>query len=86
VQPRGSLTNRLHEHALPAPPVKFAIENLLPRAKFQFAIGYRDNDLTAHDLSFEMRVGIVLTRSIVLILADRLVRGRLFQPDFVIAQ
>ena len=72
-----SLTDNFHQHALFASPIE---------PKVELSIGDRDDDLAAHDLAFEMRVGVVLASSVVLVLADRLVWSQPFKPDFVIVQ
>ncbi len=42
--------------------VEFAVEDLLPRAEIEFAFGDRDDDVAAHDLTLEMRIGVVFAR------------------------
>ncbi len=39
--------------------VEFAVEDLFPRAEVEFVGGDRDHNFTAHNLPFEMRVGVV---------------------------
>ena len=72
-----------HQHPLFPPPVKFAVENLLPRAEMEFARRDRNHHLTAHDLPLQMRVGIVLI-AVVAVLAGRGVGSQPLQPDFVV--
>ena len=68
-----------------APPaVELAVEDLLPRAEVELAVGDRDDDFAAHDLALEVRVGVVLAGAVVVVGAGRLVRRELFQPDFVV--
>ena len=43
------LADDFYENPLAPEPVEFAVENLLPRAKVELAIGYRHHDLAAHD-------------------------------------
>ena len=78
------LSNDLDQHPLSSSPIKLAVENLLPRAKVEAAIGDRYHHLAAHNLSLEVCVGIVLASAVVPVFADRLVRGQFFQPVIVI--
>jgi len=57
---------------------------LLPRTQVEFSVGDRDDHLSAHDLAFEVGVGIVFAGSVVVVLRRRRVRGQFFEPDFVI--
>jgi hypothetical protein len=56
----------------------------LPCAKVPAAVGHRRHHLAAHYLPLQVRVGIVLAGAVVLVLADRRVRGPALQPLFVI--
>ncbi len=78
--------NYLHQHSFSASAVKFAIENLFPGAEIQFAAGYCHNDFPAHDLPFEVGIGIILAGSIMIVLRRRIVRGQFIEPDLVIMQ
>jgi hypothetical protein len=78
------LSDDFHQHALPAPSVELAVENLFPRAEVQFAFGDRDDDFPAHDLTFEMGVSVVFASTVVSIRGSRLVRSEFFQPLLVI--
>jgi hypothetical protein len=49
-------------------PSNSPVEDLFPGTKIKFSIRDCDDDFTTHYLSFEMRIGIVFTCSIVLIL------------------
>jgi|GEM_PF-4269764 len=40
----------LHQHPLFSPPVKFAVENLFPRAEIKFSVRHRNGHLSPHDL------------------------------------
>ena len=75
-----------YQHAFAATAIKFAVENLFPRAKVEFAIRNGDNNLTAHDLTFHVRVGVVLARAVMMILRCRLVWREFFKPDIIIVQ
>ena len=76
----GSLPNNLHQHPLPPPPLKLAVEDLLPRAEIQLALGDGDDHLAAHDLAFHVGVGVVLPGAVVVALRGRGVGGELLQP------
>lgn len=83
---RPSLANDFDQGAFAPAPVKFAIENLFPRPEIELALGDGDHDLTPHDLTLQMRVGVVLPGAVVLVVRDRFMRGQSFQPDLVILQ
>jgi hypothetical protein len=70
--------------ALAAAAVKFAVEDLLPRPEIEFAFGDGDDDFAAHDLAFEVRVGVVFPGAVVLILRDGFVGRQALQPDFIV--
>ena len=65
----------LHESAFPAATIKFAVKNLLPRAEVQFAFRDCYHNPTAHHLTLQMRIGVVLACPIMVVLRDRFVRG-----------
>src|SRR5262249_44140621 len=50
----------LDQHSLGPPAVELAVEDLLPRAEVELALGYRHHDLAAHDLALVVGVGVVL--------------------------
>ena len=54
------LADDLDEDALLAPAVELAVEDLLPGPEVQLSRGHRNHHFTAHDLTLNMRVGIVL--------------------------
>jgi hypothetical protein len=58
-RPPASLSNHLHQHALRPSPVEFSLKDLLPGAEVEFAGGDGDDDFAAHDLPFEVGVGVV---------------------------
>ena len=43
-------TNDLDQHPLPPAPVELAVEDPLPRAKVETAVGHRHHNFAAHDL------------------------------------
>src|SRR5262249_43272899 len=53
--------------------VELPVENLLPRAKIEFALGNGDDNFASHHLSFYVRIGIVFAGIVVAILLDRFV-------------
>src|SRR5713101_5992140 len=63
----GLLSSYLDQHSLPPSPVEFAVQNLFPRPEIEFAFGDCDDDFAAHDLTFEMGIGVVFAGAIVLI-------------------
>ena len=76
--------NSFDQHAFSAAAIEFAVEDLFPRSEIESALGDRDYDFAAHDLAFEVSVGVVFTRAIMLIGGSGGVRRKLFQPDLVI--
>ena len=78
---RGLLADDLHQHALRPAAVEFAVENLLPRAEVELAVGDGDHDFAAHDLPLQVGVGVVLAGAVVAVVrADRGRTERAFQP------
>jgi hypothetical protein len=71
------LTYDLGQHPLPPPAVKLPVKDPLPGAKIETAVGYRDDDLAAHYLPFQMRVRVILAGAVVPVLLDRRVRRQL---------
>lgn len=85
LNPRGGteplLANDLNQHSLRTPAVKFPVKNLLPWSEIEFAVSDGDDHLSAHDLTFVVGVGIVLTGPVMGISGRRGVEGRkLLQP------
>ena len=81
---RAFLPYDLDQHPLPPPPVKFAVEDPLPRAKIEAAIGHRHDYLAPHDLAFHMSVSVVLTGVIVPVLTDGGMRRQFLKPLFIV--
>src|SRR5208283_715937 len=80
-----SLADDFHQHALGATPVEFAVEHLLPRTEVEPAGGDGDDDFAAHDLALQMRVGVILTGTVVPVgLWRGIERRELFQPSLVV--
>jgi len=48
LSPVPSFSNYLHQHPLSAAAIKFAVENLFPRAEVELAFCNRDDNFTAH--------------------------------------
>ena len=78
-----SLADDFHQHALATQAVEFAVENLLPRAEVEAAVGHGNHNLPAHNAAFEVGVGVVL-RTIVTVLVVRFFRRELLKPLFEI--
>ncbi len=81
---RALLSDYFDQDALLSSSVEFAIENLFPRPEIQFIRRDCDDDFTAHDLTFEVGVGVVFTGAIGSIGVRRGVRRQFFQPRLVI--
>jgi hypothetical protein len=79
-----STADDLDQHPLPPPAVKFAVEDPLPGAKIEPAVGHRNHNFAAHHLPLQVRVCIVLASAIVLVLADGRVGSQSPQPLFIV--
>src|SRR5262245_5667715 len=77
-------SDNFHQHPFTPPAVELAVEDLLPRAKIEFALGNGDDNFPPHHLSFYVRIGIVFAGIVVAILLDWFMRRQFFQPDAVI--
>jgi hypothetical protein len=75
------LPDDFDQNPLLPPAIKLAVEDLLPRAEVELALCDGNNYLPPHDLPFQMTIGIIFT-SIVSILRNRFVWGKLFEPYF----
>ncbi len=75
-----SFPDQLHQNPFSAPPIKLTVKNLFPGPKIETPLRDRDHDLAAHDLTFEVRIAIVLPGLIVAIPTERLMGGKFFQP------
>src|SRR5262249_27541215 len=64
--------------------IEFAVEDSFPWSEIEFAVGNRDDNLTAHDLALEMGVGVVFACPIVSIGVRWSVRSKFFQPCLVV--
>jgi hypothetical protein len=64
----------LDQHSLFSSAVEFAVENLFPRAEIQFAFGDRNDNFAAHDLTLQVRIGVVFAGAVVSIGVRRRVR------------
>ena len=63
--------------------VEFTVKDLFPGAEVQLASGDGHDYLAAHDLPFEMGIGIVFV-AVMAILLDRFMGRQTFQPLFVV--
>src|SRR4029077_9221775 len=81
----ASLPDDLDEHALLAPAIELAVEDLLPRTEVERAAGDGDDDLAAHDLALVVRVAVVFAGAIVVIAFRTRVEGReLLEPAGIV--
>src|SRR6266550_5454027 len=69
------LPNYLHQYSLSSTAIKLAIEDLLPWAKVQLTVRDSHNHFATHHLSLDVSIGIVFTRQIVMVRAQRFVWG-----------
>ena len=60
-------SNYFNQHPFPPAAVKLTIKDLLPGAEVQAASGYGDYHFPSHDLSFEVGIPVILTRSVVMV-------------------
>ncbi len=58
--------------------------DLVPLAEVRLPFGHGDHDLAAHDLSLDVRVGVVFPGVVVPVLAAGLVRRHLLQPAVIV--
>src|SRR5439155_23465242 len=71
-RPRArSLPDDLHHHPLLPPPVELGVEDLLPRAEVELPLRDRQDHLVVDQRALQVRVGVVLTRLVVAIVARR---------------
>ena len=76
----------LDQHPLGSLAVELAVEDLLPGAEVELALGDRDDDLAAHDLALQVGVGVVLAGAVVRVALGRGVeRRQLLEPLGVVA-
>ena len=80
------LPDYLDQDSFPTPAVELAVKDLLPGAKLETALGHCNHHLAAHDLPFQVSVGIVLAGAIVLILAGRRVGRQSLQPLLIVGK
>ena len=79
-----SLSNDLDQRPFSPAAVEFPVEDLFPGAEIQFALRYRYDNFSTHDLALHMRIGVVFPCSIVTVLTGRCVRREGFQPIVVV--
>ncbi len=79
----SSFPNDLHQHPLAAAAVELAVEDLLPGAEIEPAIGDGHHHLPAHDLPFQVGVGVVLP-DVVAVLRHRGMGGQSLQPEVIV--
>src|SRR5207244_11590476 len=66
-----SLPDDLHHHPLLPPPVELGVEDLLPRAEVELPLRDRQDHLVVDQRALQVRVGVVLTRLVVAVVAWR---------------
>jgi len=67
-KPGRSFADDFDQDPFAAPAVEFAVVNLFPRPEIQRAFGDGHDHFAAHDLAFDVRVGVVLARPVVMVL------------------
>src|SRR5205807_470586 len=76
------LPDDLDQHPLGPVAVELAVEDLLPRPEIEFPLRDRHDDLPAHDLPLQVRVGVVLPGAVVVVdVRVRVEGGQPLQPD-----
>ena len=80
------ISNYFHQDSLAPATVELAVEDLFPGAEVEFAFGDGNDDFPPHDLSFQVRVGVVFTGAVVPVLVCRFVRRELLQPHLITVQ
>ena len=80
-----SLPDYLDHESLAAAAVELTVEDLLPRAEVEIAVGDGDHHFSTHDLAFVVRITVVFSRSVVMIpFGTAIKRRQPFQPPLVI--
>ena len=64
---RPLLADNFHQHPLAPVAVELAVEDLLPGTEIELAVGDGDDDLPAHHLPLDVRVGVVLAGVVVMV-------------------
>ena len=83
--PSALLADDLDQDPLGPPTVELAVEDPLPGAEVQLALGDRHGHVAAHDLTLVMGVAIVLTGAVVVIdLRRGIERRQTLQPAGVV--
>src|SRR5579885_1654173 len=81
----SSLAYYFYEHALAAPAVEFAVKNPLPRTEIKLAVGDRNYDLAAHDLTLVVCIAVVLAGAVVMVAGRAwIIRRQRFEPSLVV--
>src|SRR4051812_16866801 len=74
--------HHLHDDTLLASAIELGVEDLLPRAEVELALGDRHHHLVSHDRALQMRVGVVLAGLVMAVRQSR--RRELLEPDLEI--
>src|SRR6266487_700465 len=81
-----SLPNDFDQHSLPPSPIELSVENLFPWPEVEFPLRDGNDHFAAHHLPFQMRVGVVFARAVVMILRRRFMRGEFLEPYFIVVE
>ena len=74
----------LYEHALFASAIELAVKDLFPGAKIKRSLGDGADYLTSHDLAFQVGVAIILAGTIMSVVVDWFMGGKLLKPILVV--
>ena len=73
--------DHLDQHPFGAVAIKFAVEDLLPRAEIKFTPGNGHDNFPTHDLPFHVGIGIIFAGAVVMVALGRFIKGsELFEP------
>lgn len=85
VQGQVLLPNNLHQNPPSPARSELAVEDLLPGAKIELALGDGDDQIAAHDLALHVGVGVVFAGAVMVVLGGRCVWRQLLQPQVIVA-
>src|SRR6056297_1716687 len=74
-----SFTNYFNKYSFGSPSVKLTVVDLFPRAEVKFSVGNSHNHFASHDGTLDMGVPVIFTGSVMAVLAERFVGGKLFE-------
>ncbi len=76
----GLIPDQLHQYPFAPAPIELPIENLLPRAEIETALGNCDNNFSPHDLTFQVRIAVILAGLIVAVATQRRMGREFLKP------